>query len=109
MDEDADPAAAYAELFPAVYLRFHRRDDRRSDLSAASRAVLQHLAQSGPLTVSEMARHLDRAQSVVSELVDGLERRGWLERVRDGRDRRRTLVWLSDAGSELVARDRDVL
>jgi DNA-binding MarR family transcriptional regulator len=104
-----DFAAAYGELFPAVYLRFHRRDDKRSELGAASRAVLQHLSVSGPLTVSEMARHLGRAQSVMSEIADGLERRGWLERARDGRDRRRTLVWLTPAGVEILARDRDVL
>jgi DNA-binding MarR family transcriptional regulator len=109
MDEPSDAAAAYAELFPAVYLRFHRRDDKRSELSAASRAVLQHLAASGPLTVSEMARHLDRAQSVVSDIVDALVSRRWLERARDTRDRRRTLVWLTDEGAEVVVRDRDVL
>lgn len=38
--------------------------------------VLRHLAMSGPLTVGEMARHFGRAQSVVSEIVDGLEDKG---------------------------------
>src|SRR6185369_10025501 len=81
-------AAAFAQLFPAVYLRFHRRDAKGRALPAASRAVLQHLSGAGPLTIGEMARHLDRAQSVVSEVVDHLERDGLLERIRDHRDRR---------------------
>jgi len=102
-------AAAFAELFPAVYLRFHRRDAKRDGLPAASRAILQHLTVAGPLAVSEMARHLARAQSVVSEVVDHLERDGLLERVRDARDRRRALVWLTDAGLAYLERERDVL
>jgi DNA-binding MarR family transcriptional regulator len=62
-------------LFPAVHLRLHRRDGNR-ELSGASRAVLMHLAQTGPMTIGECARHLGRAQSVVSEIVDQLERQG---------------------------------
>lgn len=102
-------AQRFGELFPAVYLRFHRRDGKRSELPGASRAVLQHLTLSGPLTVGEMAKHLSRAQSVVSEIVEHLERDGWLERQRDPHDKRRTLVWLSPEGLSLLERERDVL
>src|SRR5207249_834195 len=109
MSRESDAAAAFGALFPAVYLRFHRRDDKRSELTTAARAVLQHLSIAGPLTVSELARHLDRAQSVVSEMTEGLVRHGWLERARDPKDGRRSLLWLTDAGVELLARDRDVL
>lgn len=97
----ADPARAaeeFAELFRSVYLTFHRRDGRRGGLTAASSAVLHHLAGTGPLTVGGAARHLDRAQSVVTEIVAGLAGKGLLERERDPADRRRTLVWLSPAG-----------
>jgi DNA-binding MarR family transcriptional regulator len=109
MSKASEAAAAFSELFPAVYLRFHRRDDKRSELTGAARAVLQHLSIAGPLTVSELARHLDRAQSVVSEMTEGLVAHGWLERARDPEDGRRWLIWLTDAGVELLARDRDVL
>jgi DNA-binding MarR family transcriptional regulator len=105
----AAAAAAFSELFPAAYLRFHRRDEKRSEPTQATRAVLQHLSMTGPLTVGEAARHLQRAQSVVSEIIDGLEDKGLVERVRDPRDRRRTLVWLTDAGVTLLERERDVL
>ncbi len=115
MPEPSDPTAtarAYAALFPAVYLRFHRRDGKRRELSGASRAVLLHLAQSGPLTVGECARHLGRAQSVVSEIVDQLEQNRLLardERVRDENDRRRMLVWLTDEGRARLAEEQEVL
>jgi DNA-binding MarR family transcriptional regulator len=111
-DPAADPAAdaaAFAALFRALYLTFHRRDGPRSELTGASRAVLNHLAHTGPLTIGEAALHLDRAQSVVSEIVDGLEGRGLLVRDRDPADRRRTFVWLSPAGTEALRRDAEVL
>ncbi|HVU04428.1 MAG TPA: MarR family transcriptional regulator [Polyangiaceae bacterium] len=102
-------AEAYAELFPAVYLHFHRRDGKRRDLSAPSRAVLNHLSMTGPITVGECAKHFDRAQSVVSEIVEHLERDGLLARVRDEADRRRVLVWLTDSGRDRLVEEQEVL
>jgi DNA-binding MarR family transcriptional regulator len=102
-------AEQFAELFRAVYLTFHRRDRPRSELPGASRAVLEHLALAGPLTIGEAAAHLRRAQSVISEIVTHLERDGLLERENDPGDRRRTLVWLTPGGHEALERDREVL
>ncbi len=104
------PPDELLELFPAIYLRFCRRrgkSERR--LTPQMAGVLEHLALSGPLTVGEMARHIDRAQSVVSEIVDGLVEKGLVARMRDSRDRRRTLVWLTDEAHEVLRHDRQVL
>jgi DNA-binding MarR family transcriptional regulator len=102
-------ADAFCEAFPATFLAFHRRDGRRSELTNASRAVLQHLARTGPVSIGEAARHLDRAQSVVSEIVAQLEGHGLLEREADPDNRRRTLVWLTRSGMERLRADADVL
>ena len=45
----------------------------------------------------------------MSEIVDGLEKKGLLERMRDAKDKRRVLVWLTDDGQEALARDHEVL
>ena len=71
--------------------------------------MLEHLALAGPVTVDELSRHLDRSQSVVSDIVTHLEGAGLLERQDDPAGRRRRLVWLSSAGRESLERDRDVL
>jgi DNA-binding MarR family transcriptional regulator len=102
-------AERFAELFRAVYLTFHRRDRPRSELTGASRAVLEHLALAGPLTIGEAAAHMRRAQSVISDIVTHLERDGLLERETDPADRRRTLIWLAPAGHEVLRREREVL
>jgi DNA-binding MarR family transcriptional regulator len=109
VSDDEERAERFAERFRAVYLTFHRRDGPRSQLQGASRAVLEHLAMAGPLTIGEAAAHLDRAQSVISEIVSHLESQGLLERERDPADRRRTLIWLTPAGHAALRRDREVL
>src|SRR5271154_7478627 len=109
VNDEQERAELFARRFRAVYLTFHRRDGPRSQLQGASRAVLEHLAMAGPLTIGEAAAHLDRAQSVVSEIVSHLEGQGLLERERDPADRRRTLIWLTPAGHGALRRDREVL
>ena len=109
MSDEQQRAERFAERFRAVYLTFHRRDGPRSQLQGASRAVLEHLAMAGPMTIGEAAGHLSRAQSVVSDIVSHLVEQGLLERESDPGDRRRTLVWLTPAGHEALRRDREVL
>ena len=103
-------ALRFTELYSQVYLRLHRRRSRgEARLTSQQWSVLQHLSLTGPLTISECTRHLGRAQSVVSAIVDGLERRDLLARMRDARDRRRVLVWLTAHAEEVLARERQVL
>jgi len=102
-------AREFIDLFGAAFLRFHRRAPKRSVWTPQGWAVLQHLELAGPLTVTEAAKHMNRAQSVMSEIVDGLERKGLLARMRDARDRRRRLVWLTDQGRAAMATEREVL
>jgi DNA-binding MarR family transcriptional regulator len=111
-DETPDALAfaeAFEHAFQQVYLQFHRRDGKRTQMSAVSRSVLMHLAHTGPLTIGETATHLDRAQSVVSDIVTQLEHKGLLAREPDPADRRRTLVWLTPAGFAALDTERQVL
>lgn len=105
-----EAAHHFGELFPEVYLRFHRRTWKAEPhLTPQMWGVLQHLAMTGPLTVTEAAKHMERAQSVMSEIIDGLVRKNLLERMRDARDKRRTLVWLTDHAREVITRQQSVL
>jgi DNA-binding MarR family transcriptional regulator len=103
-------ADAFAELFSELYLRLYQRMDPRAwRPSQEALLVLGHLASTGPVTITEAARHFDRSQSAVSELVARLVRRGLLATMEDERDRRRHLVWLTDQGLELLRRTHRVL
>lgn len=105
-----DAAHAFGTLFPEVYRHFYRRrDPREARTSGEALALLQHLQDSGPLTIGEAARHFDRSQASISERVERLIEQGLVTRLADERDRRRHLVWISAAGEALVAREAQVL
>ncbi len=107
---DAEFAAAFEDLFRSTYLRAVRRvRDKRERLTPETVAVLDHLAMSGPLTPGELARHLDRAPSTLSEMLDHLLAKGLLERDRDPADARKSLIWLSEAGRAALIEARQVL
>ncbi len=105
-------ARRVARLFPEVYRRYHWANRvHGADLPVTRRAleVLQHLSASGPLTVGEQAEHLGLRRNSVSELLQRLEAKGLVARIRDERDERRVLVWLTDAGRDVVSRVGQVL
>jgi DNA-binding MarR family transcriptional regulator len=104
-----EQSRAFSSLFGEVFALFHRRIPKRAGLTPESWAVLEHFRLAGPLTVTEAGRHMNRAQSVMSEIVDRLEKKGLLRRLRDERDRRRVLVWLTPEGQNRLARDAQVL
>jgi DNA-binding MarR family transcriptional regulator len=60
--------------------------------------VLQQL-RAGPLDMGALASSAGSSVSAMTRLVDGIERRGWAERVRDAEDRRRVVVQLTAAGA----------
>jgi DNA-binding MarR family transcriptional regulator len=105
-------ARRVARLFPEVYRRYHwAQRVQGADLPVTRRAleVLQHLSSSGPLTVGEQAEHMGLRRNSVSELLQRLEAKGLVARIRDERDERRVLVWLTDAGRDVVSRVGQVL
>jgi len=103
-----DPAAAareIARLYGEMWRRFHSppRSIEGSDVTPRMLGLLRHLEQAGPLTVGEQARHLGIGRAAASELIDRLEGKGLVARMRDERDQRRVFVWLTDEGSRRVA------
>ena len=72
-------------------------------VSVAQSAALQELLR-GPREIGRLATIMGVAQSSMTRLVDGLEKRGWVERDRAGEDRRRVEVLLSTAGREEATR-----
>jgi DNA-binding MarR family transcriptional regulator len=105
-------ATRVARLFPEVYRRYHWANRLHAgDLPVTRRAldVLQHLSASGPATVGEQAEHLRLRRNSMSELLQRLEAKGLVARVRDERDERKVLVWLTDSGRDVVSRVGQVL
>jgi DNA-binding MarR family transcriptional regulator len=62
------------------------------------------LAQNGRLSLSEIAKRIGVTTTNVTNLIDGLERDGWVERQVHPSDRRVTYVQLTEAGRERCSR-----
>jgi DNA-binding MarR family transcriptional regulator len=66
------------------------------------RAVMT-LVRHGTVRLSQLSDHLHIAARSTTEVVDGLQDRGLVERLPDPNDRRATLVRLTEQGTELGA------
>lgn len=71
---------------------FHSAINARQGLSATEGKALDFLARYGALTAGQLAEHTHLAPASVTELIDRLEEKGFVRRLRDERDRRRVLV-----------------
>jgi DNA-binding MarR family transcriptional regulator len=103
--------ADVARLYPAVYLRFHVSKQRLAGTDVTSRMlwVLQHLASVGPSTLGELAQASGVKKSTMTELIDRLETKGYVGRMRDERDARRVFVGLTSSGERRARREPSVL
>jgi DNA-binding MarR family transcriptional regulator len=70
----------------------------RRRLSAHQGSILDHLDDLEPTTLMDLARHMGVTPSTMSLSVDRLERKGYVTRARDPRDRRRVNLRLTPAG-----------
>jgi DNA-binding MarR family transcriptional regulator len=69
--------------------------------------VLQALLQESR-EISDLAALTGVAVSSMTRLIDGLEKRNWVQRIRDDDDRRRVVVELTSEGRKEAKRLRDL-
>lgn len=84
-----------AETFWAVARRLRHQAKRTLEpweINPGHARALAVLLRHGPLRLSALAEHLHIAPRSATEVVDGLEERGLIERRPDPADRRATLV-----------------
>jgi DNA-binding MarR family transcriptional regulator len=82
------------------------RQEGGAELSPSQTAALATIDRHGPLTPSELAVREGIQRPTVTRIVSLLEERGLVHRTRDPHDRRSSLVALSPAGRDLLARGR---
>jgi len=76
-----------------------------TDLGRSDGFVFRSLA-GNPMTVSELAAHLEITKQGAGQIIDDMERRGYVERGPDPGDRRAKLVRLSERGQLALANAR---
>src|SRR5215471_12110311 len=93
---------ALMTLYPRIYFACHTRHVRDPQtqrlLSRHQASILDHLDELEPTTVMDLAAHLGVTAATMSLAIDRLERKGYVVRLRDAKDRRRVHVRLTTAG-----------
>ena len=77
-----------------------RAEDRLTDSQFGVMEVLLHL---GPLNQCMLSKKLFKSSGNITMVIDNLEKRGLVKRVREGDDRRFVTVHLTDEGRKLIA------
>ncbi|MGH3849002.1 MAG: MarR family winged helix-turn-helix transcriptional regulator, partial [Pseudonocardiaceae bacterium] len=104
MAEDDDETLSEAFWGVARQLRQLSRETLAPwDVSPSQSRPLGVLMSHGVMRLSELSEHLHIAPRSATEVVDGLEQRGLVERRPDPNDRRATLVALTDQGTKVGA------
>jgi DNA-binding MarR family transcriptional regulator len=103
-----DPTQQAWNLFQQTSIlvaRYFESVTAQFGLSYPQTAVLTVLRLSGrPLPLSRVARMLTQEAQSTTELADRLERRNYVRRIRDSRDRRLVLLELTDEGNAAIDR-----
>jgi MarR family 2-MHQ and catechol resistance regulon transcriptional repressor len=73
-------------------------------LTGSQFGILEALLHLGPVCQGELAGKLLRSGGSVTSVVSGLERKGLVERRRDGSDKRFVTVMLTAKGAKLIGR-----
>jgi DNA-binding MarR family transcriptional regulator len=100
--------AALRRIMHAVELH-SRRLVERVGLTGPQLAVLSMAAKVGPRPTGELARLVHLSQPTVTGILDRMERRGLVQRVRAQQDRRTVNISVTDAGRELLERAPSLL
>ncbi|MEM9454625.1 MAG: MarR family transcriptional regulator [Myxococcota bacterium] len=72
-------------------------------LTGPQLVCLRVIGTEGPLTPSELARHVDLSQATVTGIIGRLVKRQYVSRRRSAKDRRRVTLSLLPAGRDLLA------
>ncbi len=84
----------------SAVMRYAAATAKRMGLEASELSALEHLQAAGPMTLGRLGERLSMSPGAVTALVDRLERKGYVERIPNPKDRRSTLVRETEAGLE---------
>jgi DNA-binding MarR family transcriptional regulator len=87
-------------LVRAVYLD-SQKISKRYGLTEPQSAVMRNLFNSGPVSSADLSRTLFVTPSNITGIIDRLEKKQLVERIRKEGDRRVALITLTESGKEL--------
>ena len=91
-------------------ISLHSRDlSRRYGLTGPQLIMLNEIASHETISVTELARSVSLSQATVTDILNRLEKRRLVERIKDSVDRRRVMIRITDLCHETLARAPSLL
>ena len=103
MERHTDVLITLRRIIRAIDLR-SRRLMQQAGLTGPQLLVLQALGNNEQMSAGDLAREINLSQGTVTSILDRLEKRGLIQRVRSESDRRKVFVTLTVHGQEQLAR-----
>jgi DNA-binding MarR family transcriptional regulator len=93
--------AAYPRIYFACHTRHVKDPATGGEVSAHQASILDHLDEVDAMSVTDLADHMGVTVATMSLAIDRLERRQYVRRDRDPKDRRRVLLRVTPGGVRL--------
>ncbi len=97
MERTTDVLIALRRIIRAIDMR-SRRLMQHSGFTGPQLLVLQALGEHGEMSAGDLARGVNLSQGTVTSILDRLEKRGFIQRIRSLTDRRKVYVTLTEEG-----------
>lgn len=72
-------------------------------LTGPQMVILLEISRLGTVSVGEVAKNVSLSQGTVTVILERMEKRGLVVRQRNGNDKRRVMVRITDSGNEFLA------
>ena len=102
MERYTDVLITLRRIIRAIDMR-SRRLMQQAGFTGPQLLVLQALGQHGEMSAGELARKVNLSQGTVTSILDRLEKRVLIERIRSHTDRRKVFVKLTEEGTTQLA------
>ncbi|WP_199613846.1 MarR family winged helix-turn-helix transcriptional regulator [Paenibacillus alkalitolerans] len=94
----------FLAYFQAInrHLRSAAFDQNQQPITRVQWLLMRQLHRRGGMTIGQLAEHLDVRPSTMSQMLDRLEKSGYVARKPDAQDARVKVINLTETGSEMI-------
>ncbi|WP_395345176.1 MarR family winged helix-turn-helix transcriptional regulator [Ningiella sp. W23] len=101
MQKDEELLIALRKVIRAIDLR-SRQLSKEAGLTGPQLMVMQDIGKTPGLIVRDIAQHINLSPATVTSILDRLESKNLVQRVRSTEDKRRVSVFLTELGQEMM-------
>ncbi|MEI8634464.1 MarR family transcriptional regulator [Vibrio sp. PP-XX7] len=103
MEKHEELLTALRQIIRTFDLAILKQLTREFGLTSSQLILMQTIRRSENLTIRELAHHTNMSQATATSILDRLEARLFVERIRDLKDKRKVHVLLTESGHTILS------